>query len=119
MLNHGVENDLIGYEFTEKPQLCCRRFRLAERRARAKAASGKQPKKLRFGPSGLEIFDYACGVICSLDDRQHIARGSAFRIVINYDIHRSYSRLLAYRAPEHGRSCLAPVARAVYDLHDR
>src|ERR1035437_5131569 len=87
MLDHGVEDALVGCALVEETQFRGRRLRLAERCARREPCRCKETQKLRFGPSGFQIFDYRRRVTCSFNGSQNIARRPALGVVVDHDIH--------------------------------
>ena len=85
MLDHGVENLRVADLGVEQAELFGFRRLGAQRLARREAGVGEELLELRLGPAGFQILDHLGFVAGGLDHLQHLARGGAFRVVIDGD----------------------------------
>jgi len=56
VFQHFSQNGLLADARLRKAEFLCRRFGVAQRRARRQAGGGKEAQKLRLRPAVLEIF---------------------------------------------------------------
>src|ERR1700722_14638623 len=103
---NGVEQRVVGERRVAKAELMIWRSLLAQDLADCQAGASEQLREQQPRRRTLQIFDYVRFDTGIADHREHVARGSACRIMIDDDIHQATCGL-AFVTPS---SC--PISRS-------